>query len=92
MDWPLFTRPVLVVGVPILEKNMRVLGVEEMLEVSGGCGRSRVRCVTKSKRSCKSSGKSSGKCGGKNSGKNSGKGCKPVVCPPVTVPPTTPDN
>ena len=70
---------------------MRVLNVEEMMEVSGGCGRKRSRCGSKSwgKGSGKNSGKSSGKCGGKNSGKGSGKGCKPVVvvCPSVDMPP-----
>jgi hypothetical protein len=51
---------------------MRVLNVEEMLEVSGGCGRKR------------SSGKSSGKCGSKRSSH----GCKSVreSCTPVTEP------
>ena len=70
----------------VLENKMRVLNVEELLEVSGGCGRSRSRCGSKSWG--KGSGKGSGKCGGKSSGKDSGKRCKPVVCPPVV---TTPD-
>ncbi|AOW15178.1 hypothetical protein LPB72_21975 [Hydrogenophaga crassostreae] len=76
---------------------MRVLNVEEMLEVSGGCGRKRSRCGSKSwgKGSGKGSGKNSGKCGskgsGKRSGKGSGKGCSPVpVCPPVIVIETPP--
>ena len=76
---------------------MRVLKIEEMMEVSGGSGRKRSRCGSKSwgKGSGKDSGKSSGKCGakhsGKHSGKDSGKGCGPVVVsPPVVVPPQQP--
>ncbi len=72
---------------------MRVISVEEMMEVSGGSCRTRSRCGSKSwgkgsgKNSGKDSGKSSGKCGGKSSGKDSGKGCRPVVCPGPVVPP-----
>jgi hypothetical protein len=64
---------------------MRVLDVEEMMEVSGGCGRKRSHCGGKSW--SKGWGKGSGKCGGKGSGKGSGKGCTP---PPVVCPPTDP--
>lgn len=67
---------------------MRVLNLEEMLNVSGGCGQR--KSVKKNR--C-GGGKSSGKSCGKSSGKDSGKGsgctprprCTPVplVCPPV---------
>ncbi len=70
---------------------MRVLNLEEMLNVSGGTGcRKSVK-----KRRC-GGGKGSGKSSGKSSGKDSGKGsgcaprprCTPVppACPPVDVP------
>ncbi|WP_372658391.1 hypothetical protein [Hydrogenophaga sp.] len=59
---------------------MRVLTLEEMLQVGGGtsrCGSFKLKfsCWGKGsgKRSGKGSGKSSGKCGGKGSGKGSGK-------------------
>lgn len=69
---------------------MRVLNLEEMLNVSGGCGQR--KSVKKNR--CgggKGSGKSSGKSCGKSSGKNSGKGwgCSPRPrCTPV--PPVDP--
>ncbi|MCB2017149.1 MAG: hypothetical protein KDF54_06515 [Hydrogenophaga sp.] len=71
---------------------MRVLELEEMLNVSGGCGSRR-----SSKRGgCggRSSGKSSGHCGkssGKSSGKDSGKSCVPCTpCTPVPTPDPNP--
>ncbi|MGM9424787.1 hypothetical protein [Hydrogenophaga sp. MI9] len=63
---------------------MRVLKLEEMLNVSGGCGRrqSAKRSGCGGKSSGKSSGKGCHKSSGKDSGKDSGKGsgCTP---PPV---------
>jgi hypothetical protein len=68
---------------------MRVLNLEEMLSVSGGCGRR--KWVKKSRCGGKSSGKSSGKGSCKSSGKDSGKGSRKghgCGTPPVVVPPT----
>lgn len=74
---------------------MRVLTIEEMDVVAGGCGAPKVKKPKKSK--CKggsksgkgsSSGKSSGKgsSSGKKSGKaSSGKGCLPPPPPPCEV-------
>jgi hypothetical protein len=68
---------------------MRVLSLEEMLNVSGGTGcrksvKKKSRCGGKS--SGKSSGKGSCKSSGKDSGKDSGKGsgCKTTPVDPIT--------
>lgn len=74
---------------------MRVLNLEEMLQVSGGCGHKRsVKSFCGSKGSGKGSGHGHhghhGGCGGKGSHKSSGKGSgctpPPVCTPPVDVP------
>lgn len=74
---------------------MRVLSLEEMLSVSGGCGRR--KSVRKSRCGGKSSGKSSGKgsckSSGKDSCKDSGKGSrKGSGCGTPPVDPITPNE
>ena len=69
---------------------MRVLNLEEMLNVSGGCGH---KSVKKSRCGGKGSSKDSGKGSCKSSGKDSGKkGCtpRPPCNPPVPTPTPTP--
>lgn len=69
---------------------MRVLNLEEMLSVSGGCGRrkpvKKVRCGGGWKHSGKNSGKVSCQSSGKDSGKGSGCTPRPPCNPPVVVP------
>jgi hypothetical protein len=68
---------------------MRVLNLEEMLNVSGGSGG-----AGKSKKSGKGSGKKSGKgsckSSGKGSGKGSGKDSGKVCLPPAPIAPPAP--
>jgi hypothetical protein len=72
---------------------MRVLNLEEMLNVSGGTG-----CRKSVKKNRCGGGKGSGKSSGKGSGKGSGctprPTCTPVppVCPPPPVDPDVPDT
>jgi hypothetical protein len=64
---------------------MRVLNLEEMLNVSGGSGG-----AGKSKKSGKGSGKKSGKGSCKSSGKGSGKDSGKVCLPPAPIAPPAP--